>query len=67
MKCVLRNKEGIYRREKGQLNFNPFTPPMERFLDLQERIVARAIQRRIAARQTQIQRLRKIGAPSPIS
>jgi len=48
MNCVLSNKEGIYRRRKKYVQFNPFTPQMERFLAAQEKIVYNAIQRRIA-------------------
>jgi len=47
-RCVERNKEGIYRRRKRGLPFNPFTPKMERFLAAQERIVEGAIARRYA-------------------
>lgn len=47
MNCVLRNQEGIYRREKKYPNLNPFTRQMELYLSKQETIIIDAIQRRI--------------------
>ncbi|OXA52396.1 WSC domain-containing protein 2 [Folsomia candida] len=47
MNCVINNKEGIYRRRKKNVQFNPFTSKMEKFLSIQERIVYNAIQRRM--------------------
>lgn len=54
--CALERREGIYRRKKRLMNFDPFTPSMKRVLnDEQDRIynVIKKYQRSITSKSTE--------------
>lgn len=54
--CALERREGIYRRKKRLMNFDPFTPSMKRALnDEQDRIynVIKKYQRSITSKSTE--------------
>lgn len=43
LKCTLQRKEGIFRRKKRMLPFDPYTPEMHQMLDERKRYVYRIL------------------------
>lgn len=51
LQCALDRKEGIYRRRKRVLNFDPYTPEMKKILKEEEDKVYRAINTALRTRR----------------
>lgn len=46
--CMIRHQDGIYKRRKRPLNFDPFTPKLRALVDRCKRLVDRAVRELLA-------------------
>lgn len=46
IRCMMRRKEGIYRRRKPYLPFNPFSPELSKVLEHQRKVIYKEVKKR---------------------